>query len=106
MTVIYVVLGVISSFPDKAFSIEETLAIQEPFSCVFTANPKPDAILQLNNKNVAGTSFESKAPNEYNISLSVKDLNVRAAGIYSCVVLYSAFSVNITGTAVLQGITQ
>ena len=102
----FVVLGVISSFLDKAYSLEETLTTQEPFSCVFTANPKPNAILQLNNTDVAGISVESKGPNEYNISLSVKDRIVMATGIYSCVVSYSESSVNITSTARLQGISQ
>jgi hypothetical protein len=96
------VLGVISSFQDKTYDIEETLETQGPFSCVFTANPKPNALLQLNKMNVGETYVESMGSDQYNISLSVKDINVRASGLYSCVVSYSGSAVNITSNALLQ----
>ena len=95
-------LGKITSFTNKAYSVQGTS--QEPFSCLFTAKPKPNAVLQLDTVNATvGPPVETKNTYEYSISLPISSLDVKTAGVYHCVVEFSGSSLHINHTAQLQG---
>ena len=85
-----------------AYHVRETS--HKPFSCLFTANPKPTAELQLGNMTVDGTHVKSTSKYEYNISLSIRELKLKTAGVYRCLVSFSESPVNVNRTAQLQGV--
>ena len=95
------VLGSITRFQNMAYHVGETS--HKPFSCLFTANPKPTAELHLDDMTVAGTHVRSTNKYEYNISLSIRELKLKTAGLYRCLVSFSGSPLNLTRTAPLQG---
>ena len=96
------VLGTITGFKDKAYSLGETS--QEPFSCLFTAKPMPNAALQLDNVNATvGPPVKTEDMNEYKISLPITSLNAATAGVYHCVVEFPGSSLHLNHRAQLQG---
>lgn len=100
MTVCFLVLGQITSFHDMVYDIGVTP--KEPFSCLFTSNPQPDAILQLDGATVPGTYVQSESQYQYRISIPIMAIDVKTAGIYSCLVSYSGSSFNLSSTAQIQ----
>ena len=85
-----------------AYDIEKTL--RNPFSCLFTANPKPNASLQLDGVTIVEKPVETRKKNEYTISLPIKKIELNTTGLYSCVISFSGSLVkNVTRTAQLQG---
>lgn len=98
------ILGNITKFKDEAYDIGQSL--QNPLSCVFTANPKPNAVLQLSNNTVVGTTVRFKGNHEYSISLPIRTLGPDDTGIYSCLVSFEGSSKNLSSTAQLQAFSK
>jgi protein tyrosine phosphatase len=95
------VLGSITSFKNKAYYLGETS--QDSFDCLFTANPMPQAVLQLDNVNTtAGPPVQTMKMNEFKITIPINSLTAKTSGIYQCVVEFSGSSLYLNGRAQLQ----